>query len=67
MGLLYKSVMAQQEMKRNFVLDKLKAKGITHSQNGKSVNELDYEELKYELVLSAFREIDVEKDENKWF
>jgi hypothetical protein len=59
--------MFQQNMKRQFVLEKLKEKGITHSQNGTSIEQLDYEELKYELVLAAFKEIDVVKDENRWF
>lgn len=67
MGLLYNTVMMHQEMKRNFVLDKLMEKGITHSQDGTSIEKLDYETLKYELVLSAFREIDAENGEEKWF
>lgn len=67
MGLLYNSVMMQQELKKKFVLDKLKEKGITHSQTGTSIEKLDYDELKYELVLQAFKEIDSEKDANKWF
>lgn len=57
----------QQNMKRNFILDQLKEHGITHSQNGTSVNELTYDELKYELVLSSFKEIDITRDAQKWF
>ena len=57
----------QQNMKRNFVLDQLKERGITHSQNGTSIDELNYEDLKYELVLLSFKEIDSESSENKWF
>lgn len=57
----------QENMKRNFVLEHLKAKGITHTQNGTSIIELDYESLKYELVLASFREIDAENSEGKWF
>jgi hypothetical protein len=56
-----------QEMKRNFVIDKLKEQGITHDQNGTSIHELEYDELKYILVLQAFREIDTECDSGKWF
>jgi thiamine pyrophosphokinase len=67
MGLLYKSVMAHQEMKRNFVIEKLKGQGITHIQNGTSIHELSYDDLKYELVKAAFREIDAESSENDWF
>lgn len=55
------------EMKKNFVLERLLAAGVTHSQQGDSVRELDYEELKYELVLQAFREIDTENESNLWF
>jgi hypothetical protein len=67
MGLLYKSVMAHQEMKRNFVIDKLKEQGITKDQHGTSIHNLSYDDLKHELVKAAFREIDVENDENRWF
>jgi hypothetical protein len=67
MGILYNSVILHQEMKRQFLIERLKGKGITHSQNGMSIEQLDYEDLKYELVLQAFREIDAERDENRWF
>ncbi|MGD6871207.1 hypothetical protein ACQCU1_03300 [Sutcliffiella horikoshii] len=60
-------VTLHQEMKRTFVLDQLLLKGITVSQDGKNIHDLSYDELKYELVLSAFREIEAKKDENKWF
>lgn len=56
-----------QEMKHNFVLERLQKLGVTKSQTGKSLHNCDYEELKYELVLAAFREIDASKDDNKWF
>lgn len=55
------------EMKKQFVLDRLLAAGVTHSQSGVSVYELDYEELKYEWVLLAFREIDADSGEAAWF
>lgn len=55
------------ELKRNFVIERLKEKGITHSENGTSIHGLSYEDLKYELVLSSFKEIDSESSENKWF
>jgi hypothetical protein len=67
MGLLYDSVKLQQEMKRNFVIEKLLEKGITHDPNGVSVHDMTYDDLKYELVKAAFREIDAESSENKWF
>jgi hypothetical protein len=67
MGLLYDSVKLQQEMKRNFVIDKLKAMNFKKNLQGKSIDDMDYDELKYEYVLASFREINVENDSNKWF
>jgi hypothetical protein len=67
MGTLYNSVMAHQEMKRKFVLERLLEAGVTKSQDGIDIRECDYEELKYEYVLQSFREVDVAKDSNKWF
>jgi hypothetical protein len=40
---------------------------ISRAQSGKSIDECDYEELKYELVLASFREIDAETAQNNWF
>jgi hypothetical protein len=54
-------------MKREFVLERLLEKGVTKSQDGTSIYECDYETLKYELVLQAFRDIDVENGESGWF
>ncbi|MGY3716768.1 hypothetical protein ACWE42_14715 [Sutcliffiella cohnii] len=61
------TVNLHQEMKRNIVLNELLDKGITKTQDGRDIHNVDYETLKYELVLQAFREKDVEADENKWF
>lgn len=55
------------KLKRDFILELLKEKGVTHSQTGTSIHALDYESLKYELVLASFREIDVEGESSKWF
>jgi hypothetical protein len=55
-----------QEMKRKIVLEALLELGI-QTVEGKSVYELDYDELKYELVLASFRKIDIIRDSNKWF
>ncbi|WLR53574.1 hypothetical protein LC048_13685 [Mesobacillus subterraneus] len=57
----------QQSLKVNFVLEKLSELGVTKSQQGVPINELSYEEMKIELVLASFREIDIQKDENRWF
>ena len=67
MGILYNSVKLQKNMKREFVLERLVALGISKSQTGKAIHECDYEELKYELVLASFREIDTESDSNRWY
>ncbi|MEH7093967.1 hypothetical protein [Neobacillus vireti] len=67
MGILYNSVKLQKNMKQEFILERLLALGITKSQTGKSIHECDYEELKYELVLASFREIDDNNDSGKWF
>ncbi|MGE6718690.1 hypothetical protein ACQKGD_15120 [Peribacillus frigoritolerans] len=67
MGRLYDAVQSQNQMKRNFVLGRLKELKVTHSQEGQPIELLDYDELKYELVLAAFKEIDATSDANKWF
>lgn len=67
MGILNKAVHMQKQMKREFVIDRLSELGVTHSQQGKSIQECDYETLKYLLVLASFREIDAKCDSAKWF
>jgi hypothetical protein len=44
-----------QELKRNNVLKNLLKLGIYTSQDGKSVYDLSYADLKHELVLASFR------------
>jgi hypothetical protein len=57
MGILYESVMQQ---KRNILIKRLAELNISKAQSGKRIHECDYEELKYELVLASFRDIDAE-------
>ena len=64
MGILYQVAM---EAKRRYIIQELLEKGFTQNKQGKSVHDMDYEELKYELVLQAFKDIDAENDQNKWF
>lgn len=64
MGILYKATM---EAKRQHIIQELRSKGFTQNKSGKSIYSMDYEELKYELVLQAFRDIDADHDQNKWF
>ncbi|MEH6988145.1 hypothetical protein V7021_09845 [Cytobacillus firmus] len=40
---------------------------ISKAQSGKRIHDCDYEELKYELVLASFREINTEGTQNNWF
>ncbi|MEH7521980.1 hypothetical protein V7149_01655 [Bacillus sp. JJ1503] len=67
MAVLKKAAVVEINIKHNFVLERLQKLGITVSQQGIPLNQLDYEELKYELVLASFRQVDAEKDQNKWF
>jgi hypothetical protein len=62
-----RSVRQLNEQKRKFLIDELTNLNIYKTQTGKSIFEADNDELMYELVLSAFHEIDVEADANKWF
>ncbi|MFP7447091.1 hypothetical protein SFC50_25690 [Bacillus infantis] len=64
MGILFDVVMQQ---KRNFLIERLTEKKITKSQSGKELLDCDYEELKYELVLASFRDVDIENDANDYF
>lgn len=70
MGLLFdsvKKVNLHQELKHKFILERLNKLGVTHSQLGCSIYDLDYDEAKYELVLAEMRQIDAENEESKWF
>ncbi|MEK4921997.1 hypothetical protein MKX78_08780 [Cytobacillus sp. FSL R5-0569] len=67
MGNLYKAAVMQKKLKRDFILGKLRALNVTVSQEGLPLDELDYEDLKYEYVLASFREIDSETSSNAWF
>lgn len=64
MGILYRAAM--DRIKQNFIQE-LISKGISENNQGKSVYEMSYSELKSEVALATFREIKVENDNNKWF
>jgi hypothetical protein len=64
LGILFDSVMSR---KRKLLIEELTKLKVFKSQTGKSIYDLDYEELKYELVLASFREIDTNSDDGKWF
>lgn len=61
MGILY------DEAIRKIYIEELRALNVNTSQTGRKIEELDKDELNYELVMATFRRIDTEKDENKWF
>jgi hypothetical protein len=56
-----------ERIRRKAILDELLSKGWTHTEDGRSVYDLTYDELKEQAVLMAFREIDTENSENVWF
>jgi hypothetical protein len=64
---LYNSVKLKKDLKRELVLDRLPELGVNQSQEGKPISEMDYESLKYELVLAEIRSVDIESSENRWF
>ncbi|ALC92082.1 hypothetical protein AM500_21520 [Bacillus sp. FJAT-18017] len=77
MGVLLESVVLQKEargakgleleLKKQFILEKLLGMGVSQTDTGKSVFELDYDDLKQQWVLATFRQIDIEADANKWY
>jgi hypothetical protein len=56
-----------QELKRNFVLERLLELGINKTQSGKNIHDCDYRDLKSELAVASFRDIDAQSDSAKWF
>ena len=56
-----------QEMKRNFVIERLQELGMTKTPAGKDIHGLDYDELKMVLVLAEMRKVDIEHPGHKWF
>jgi hypothetical protein len=61
-----KKKLHQDKMHKIFI-DGLREMGVTHSQLGHSIHELDYEEAHYEYMLAVFRRVDAETDSQKWF
>ncbi len=55
------------EAKRKFFIDQLLEKGWTHTRDGIPVHELPYDELRAEVTLMSFRDIDTESAESAWF
>lgn len=57
----------QEEAMRKVFIQELLSRGFRENKDGKSIYEMDKDELQYELVLACFREADVEHPDNKWF
>jgi hypothetical protein len=66
-GVLYKTVKNTQTIHMQSMISDLMAKGIRETKDGTSIHELDYYELRHELVLAEIRKTDIESPENKWF
>ncbi|MCM3567871.1 hypothetical protein [Neobacillus mesonae] len=69
MGILYdsmKKVNLHQEMKRNMIIERLENLGAIKF-DGKSIYDMDYEELKMALVIAEMRQVDIEHPEHRWF
>jgi len=64
MGVLYDKVM---EQKRQFLIQELQKMNVTKSAQGKDINNLSYDDLKYELVIASFRQIDINHPDHKFF
>jgi hypothetical protein len=65
MGILYTSVIKQklhQEKMHKYFIDGLVGMGITESQLGHKVQDLDYEEAKYECLIATFKRADIENE-----
>lgn len=60
MGVLYNAM-------HKYYIERLIELGVTHSQLGHPVRELDMDEAHYEFVLAEMNQIDIESDANKWF
>jgi hypothetical protein len=75
MGILLESVKHRKkincrgplEIKRQIVLDEIKALNVTVSRSGKPLESLDYDQLKEEWAIASILWADTENPENKWF
>jgi hypothetical protein len=53
--------------KRDLVIEELHKLKVFVTKQGQNIEDLNYDDLKYELVLATFRRIDIEKYENRWY
>lgn len=62
----YKTAKTLPELKRQNLIEKLKEKGILTSREGKDIHDLTDKELAIELVISNFKERDIDHPDNAW-
>jgi hypothetical protein len=55
-----------QELKRNFVIDRLETLGMTE-HDGNPIYNMEYKELLSVLVLAEMRQVDIDHPSHKWF
>jgi hypothetical protein len=75
MGILLESVKHRKKIsskapiavKRQIVLDELKAMNISVARSGAPLETLDYDRLKEEWVIASILWVDVENSDNKWY
>jgi hypothetical protein len=65
-GILY-SAATLPALKRNHIIERLLEKGIKETKDGTSIHDLSYRELKLQLSIAQCLEVEVEKDDNRWF
>jgi hypothetical protein len=53
-------------MRQNFIQDLL-ARGVTENKKGVNVYDLTYDELRHEVAMLEFKDINTDNDQNKWF
>ncbi|MDF2790456.1 MAG: hypothetical protein K0S80_3557 [Neobacillus sp.] len=58
---------APVEVKREIVLEELRAMNVSTSRSGKPIDTLGYEDLKEEWVIASILWVDMENENGKWF
>lgn len=56
-----------RDAQKQIFIQELLSKGITATQDGTTIQDLDYYALRSEVMMARFREIDACNSENRWF
>lgn len=67
MGVLYNTVMLNQDTKKQMYIARLLERGITETKDGTSIHDLDYYSLRQELAVSDYRVKNIDSPENGWY